>query len=63
MHKLESSQTRALSGFYPHFSVLQNAIHEKTRVFLFHGFFVRIFKTRVKDGFLLNLPLVVMSKQ
>jgi hypothetical protein len=25
--------------FYPHFSVLHNAIHEKTRVFLFRGFF------------------------
>ncbi len=33
--------------FYPHFSVLQNAIHKKTRDFLFCGFFfffVRILK-------------------
>jgi hypothetical protein len=27
-HKLESSQTQALSGFLPSFSVLQNAINE-----------------------------------
>jgi hypothetical protein len=27
--------------FYPHFSVLQNAIHEKTLVFLFSGFFLQ----------------------
>ncbi len=25
--------------FYPHFSLLQNAVHEKNRVFLFRGFF------------------------
>jgi hypothetical protein len=28
-----------------------NAIHEKTRVFLFCGFFARIFKTREDRGF------------
>ncbi len=38
-HKLEFCQTRV---FYPHFSVLQNAIHEQTRVFLFRRFFVCI---------------------
>jgi hypothetical protein len=30
--------------FYPHFSVLQTAIHEYTWIFLFRGFFVKIFK-------------------
>jgi hypothetical protein len=44
---------KILSGFYPHFSVLQNAIHEHVRVFLFRGFCVRIFKTREECGFLL----------
>jgi hypothetical protein len=37
--------------FYPLFSVLQNGIHEKTRVFLFRRFFVRIFKAREEYGF------------
>ncbi len=37
--------------FYPHFSVLQIAIHELTRVFLFRGFFVKIFKAREEYGF------------
>jgi hypothetical protein len=46
-----------LSGFLPHFSVLQNAIREKIRVFLFHRFFVRIFKTREENGFFLNPPV------
>jgi hypothetical protein len=32
--------------FYPHFSFLQNAIHEKPRIFLFRGLFLRCFKTR-----------------
>ncbi len=32
--------------FYPHFSVLQNSIHEYTRVFLFHGFFCTDFKNQ-----------------
>jgi hypothetical protein len=35
-HKLESSQTRV---FYHNFSVLQNDIHEYTRVFLFFLYF------------------------
>jgi hypothetical protein len=34
-----------LSGFLSSFSVLQNAIHEKTQ---FYMFFVRIFKTRAE---------------
>jgi|688.fasta_scaffold222500_3 hypothetical protein len=38
--------------FYPRFSVLQYAIHEKTRVFLYRWFFVWNFKTRVEYGFL-----------
>jgi hypothetical protein len=32
--------------FNPRCSVLQNAIHEQTRVFLFCGFFCKNFKTR-----------------
>ncbi len=43
--------------FYPHFSVLQNAIHKKTRVFLISGFFVGNFKNREKCGFLYNTPV------
>ncbi len=42
--------------FYLRFSLLQNAIHEETRVDLSLSvsriFFVRIFKTRVESGFL-----------
>ncbi len=42
--------------FYLRFSLLQNAIHEETRVdlslFHFADFFVRFFKTRPKSGFL-----------
>ncbi len=42
-HKLESYQNLVLAWvFYTNFSVLQKAIHELTRVFLFRGFFVRI---------------------
>ncbi len=33
--------------FYPHLSVLQNAIHEKIRVFFFRGFFCKDFKNVV----------------
>ncbi len=36
--------------FYPNFST--KCCHELTQVFLFHGFFVRIFKTREEYGFL-----------
>ncbi len=44
-HKLESSQTWVFVWCCtPHFSVLQNAIHEQTQVFLFRGFFKRILK-------------------
>ena len=40
---INSSLTRFefLSGFYTHFSVLQKAIYDLTRVFLFRGFSVR----------------------
>jgi hypothetical protein len=38
--------------FYPQFSVLQNAFREKTQVFLFWGFFVRIIKSREEYSFL-----------
>ncbi len=42
--------------FYLRFSLLQNAIHEETRVdlslFVSQIFFVRFFKTRVESGFL-----------
>jgi hypothetical protein len=52
VHKLESENCLV---FCPHFSVLQNAIHEKTRVLLFcKKNFVRIFKTREEYGFLKN---------
>jgi hypothetical protein len=43
-------------GFYLRFSLLQNAIHEETRVdlslFVSRIFFVRILKTRLEYGFL-----------
>jgi len=39
---------------YPHFSVLQNVIHELSRLSYFADFFVR--KTREKYGFLENPP-------
>jgi hypothetical protein len=39
-HKLESFSCVV---FYPHFPVLQNAIREQTRVFLFRGFFCKDF--------------------
>jgi hypothetical protein len=46
-HKLKSSQTRVFVWFSTtHVSVLQSTIHEQTRVILFRGFFVSIFKTR-----------------
>ncbi len=37
-HKIKSSQTRVFVWSTFVFSVLQNAIHELTRVFLFRGF-------------------------
>jgi hypothetical protein len=37
---------------YPHFSVLQILFMNKTRVFVFRGIFVRIFKTRKEYGIL-----------
>ncbi len=44
-HKLESSQTHVFCLVsYSHFSILQYAILEYTRVFLFRGFFERILK-------------------
>ncbi len=38
--------------FYPHFSVLQNAIHEQTQVNCFANYFVRIFEPREEYVFL-----------
>ncbi len=48
--------------FYPHFSFLQNGIHEQPRIFLFRGLFVRFFKTMQKS---LNPPVegTVNSKE
>jgi hypothetical protein len=43
-----------LTGFLSSFSVVRNAIHEKTRAFLFRIFFRRDFKTREEYGFLQN---------
>jgi hypothetical protein len=34
--------------FYPLFSVLHDAIHEQTRVFLFPGFFYKDFENRLE---------------
>jgi hypothetical protein len=47
-----------LSGFFLlSFIRFTTAIHENTQVFLFRGFFERIFKTREEYGFLLNPPV------
>ncbi len=52
------AQTRVFSDssfylvFYPCLPALQNAIHEWTRVLLFRGFCVWIFKNKVEYGFL-----------
>jgi hypothetical protein len=45
---INSSRRRLmfLSGFYPHFSVLQNATHEELEFSCFADFFERTFKTR-----------------
>ncbi len=40
--------------FYPHFSVLQNAIHESTKVFLFHGFFCKDYLNQKRVWFSLK---------
>jgi hypothetical protein len=45
------SQSSFCLVFYPHFSILQNVFHEKTLVFLFRGFFIRIVKARIEYGF------------
>ncbi len=46
-HKLGPSQTRVICPvFYPHFSVLQNAIHERLEFPCFAGSFVKMFKTK-----------------
>ncbi len=52
-HKRFFSDSSFCLVYYPHFSVLQNARYSlNRRVFLFCGFFVRIFKTRQESGFL-----------
>ncbi len=51
-YKLESAQAQFLSSFLPHFSVLQNGIHELTKFSCFADFFVRIIKTKLKNGFI-----------
>ncbi len=44
--KLRSSETQVFVWLStPYISVLQNAIHEYTRIFLFHRFFVRNLKS------------------
>jgi hypothetical protein len=43
--------------FYPHFSVLQNAIHDTLLCSCFADFFMNIFNTREEYGFLLNPPV------
>ncbi len=49
--KLDSSLTKVFClVFYLHFSIPQNAIHEKIWAFLFRGFFVRILKIREESG-------------
>jgi hypothetical protein len=50
--KLDSFQTRVFVWFSTPIFPFYKCYHEKTRVFLLRGFFVRIFKTRVDYGFI-----------
>jgi hypothetical protein len=53
MCALGKVKTRSL--YHPALPILQNAILEQTRGFLFRGFFVCIFKTRLEYAILFKI--------